>query len=751
MSNKMDRKLNSFVRRDVDRENQALIEFKKNKQKMVEEEEDRKVVREGPSTWERNQTRDQERDFQTKLCKNALAKQHLMQMKEKALQKAQEKGQKDLEMSKTLFDLDARELRHQKEQNPQLKEIQRKKCLEDISRINSYTKEQAEKRRKEEEEAELVRIEMEEKLLQRKMEEGVRSRRQMLTSQSVSEKLMYLKMKEAAVKAERDERSLVNGLAKRQAEQEKERKEKAEEKAKAIQSITAHMQKMIQERAQREEAERQGNAHWLQAQKEADRSFLEENKLKAQRTKEELVQLQKFNKFMEAEKLHIQRTLARRDYGTAKHTLGGGVSFSCDEGNGCIVADVSDPKKQLDTVQELTQDQKEMGQLCPAPPPAELRTDSKRSKHILERRHMDRENKMMVDLRIRKQKMIEEEEDRRALREGRSTLEALLRRDQERDFQTKLCRNALAGQHLMQMKEKALQKAQEKGQKDLDMSKNLYDLYVQEQRRQEEQKPLLIEAERKKCLEDISRINFYTKEQAEKRRTEEEEAELVRIEMEEKLLQRKMEEGVRSRRQMLTSQIVSEKLMSLKMKEAAVKAERDERCLVNGLAKRQAEQQKQQKETAEKNAKVIQSISAHREKMIQERAQREEAERQGNVDWLQAQKEADRSFLEENKLKAQRTKEQKIQLQKFNKFMEAEKLHIQRTLARRDYGTARNTLGGGVSFSCDERNGFIVADISDPKKQLDTVQELTQDHKDSLPILTSHPSSIPPNPLEAKI
>ncbi|TNN23432.1 hypothetical protein EYF80_066447 [Liparis tanakae] len=499
-------------------------------------DEDSKTVERGQSTWEKSIIQDQERRLQTQLGRNALGGQHLLQMKENELQKAQQERQSKTDMEVFV----------------------------------------------------LVKI------------------------------------------------------------QEKQKKEKAEKNAEALQSISDHRLKMIQEREQREEAKHQRNAALLQDQKDADRSFLEDKELKAQRIRKEKLQFINLNDSLQAEILQIQQTPMRKD-----------------------------------PVKLLNKGHKDIVHLCPTPPPAELKKDSQRTSwvrklisspeavsvnHRLESCHLNSENRVLAELRTCKKQTAEAEEDGKIVKEGQSELEKIIRQDQERDCQTKLCRNALAKQHLLQIKEKKLQKAKEEQnqhKKDMEMAKKLNGLHTLELIQQEDQHTLLKQVEHKRRVEDISRKNSDREKKTEILRTEKERTKLACIEMEGKLLQRKADATVRYSRHSLTSLTV-EHLAFLKKEQAAATAERDEKNVVNGLAKRQAQQEKQQKEKAEKNAEALRSISDHRLKMRQEREQREEAQRQSNAAWLQDQKDADRSFLEEKELKAQRIRKEKVQLNNFN-------------------------------------------------------------------------------------
>jgi len=110
-----------------------------------------------------------------------------------------------MEMLKHLDGLHALEQRQQEEQQTLLKQVEHKRSLEDISRMNSYREENTEILRTEKERTKLACVEMEGKLLQRKADAKVRCSRLRSSSHTACEKLVSLKKEQAAATAERDE------------------------------------------------------------------------------------------------------------------------------------------------------------------------------------------------------------------------------------------------------------------------------------------------------------------------------------------------------------------------------------------------------------------------------------------------------------------------------------------------------------------------------------------------------------------
>ncbi|KAK9537590.1 hypothetical protein VZT92_005194 [Zoarces viviparus] len=112
--------------------------------------------------------------------------------------------------------------------------------------------------------------------------------------------------------------------------------------------------------------------------------------------------------------------------------------------------------------------------------------------------------------------------------------------------------------------------------------------------------------------------------------------------------------------------------------------DREERRIAKVVAQQEANQSRQQWEEREKNAKMLESIAEHRELMRREKEQRHKSIEQDTRDSLQAKKEADRMFSEEQQLKTRRMKDDRRKLQYFNATQTADKLARGQQLRREE-------------------------------------------------------------------
>ncbi|XP_031147455.1 trichohyalin-like [Sander lucioperca] len=322
---------------------------------------------------------------------------------------------------------------------------------------------------------------------------------------------------------------------------------------------------------------------------------------------------------------------------------------------------------------------------------ADQRARGRRFNSVVFRKCLDNENKLLIELKRRKEKMAKDE-DRKNEEMMQSKREKALRLEQEKSLQKKLQNCTTAKNLIQQIKKRELLKEEERLQegKYAEFLRSLDERHAQELRQEAEKKAELKKSNLQNQLENMSRRNLNIKREAQTLWTEEQKAKQDQLEMERKLLQRKTK-GVQSFRNIQTpKQIVSENLMALQEEKAATMALTEEQMLAKDLADREADLAKQQKEEEEKRAAMFQSIAAHRQNKIREKEQNEKAEHQSDADWIQAQMEADRLFLLKEKVKAQKIREDKIKLHNFNVAVAAEKRALLEELKREKRVAAKN-------------------------------------------------------------
>nr|XP_046241677.1 involucrin-like [Scatophagus argus] len=160
---------------------------------------------------------------------------------------------------------------------------------------------------------------------------------------------------------------------------------------------------------------------------------------------------------------------------------------------------------------------------------------------------------------------------------------------------------------------------------------------------------------------------------------------------EEMVHQRKTERSERDRKLQMRNQIVADNLAASNKDQATAMALKEEQRLAKDVAKIDAKDAERLKQKKDERAAMHQSISASNQSMIGLKKQREQDERQLCMNQLQMDKNADGLFMEETKVKAQKTKENNIQVSKFNANMASQKqAHLQQLKREEHEAEARN-------------------------------------------------------------
>ncbi|XP_044053220.1 coiled-coil domain-containing protein 173-like [Siniperca chuatsi] len=303
--------------------------------------------------------------------------------------------------------------------------------------------------------------------------------------------------------------------------------------------------------------------------------------------------------------------------------------------------------------------------------------------------YVQKENEAVMEFNREKQRTAEER-TRQYEEEMRSRENKALRQEQDKARQRQLYNQAVADHHIEQMKANKQLREEERQQEkeERDRLRGLDELHAQELRHQAE-----IKAESKKSclkyhLEAISSADLNREREAQKLKTEEEERKRVRLDIEGKQKQRKNDQAAKFRKHQILKEIVTDKLAVRMKEQAASTTLREEAKLSKEVAEQDAQVAKQQKDKEEKRAAMLRSISAYRETKIQEKKQKENAEQQSNLDWFQARKQSDRLFLEEEKQKAKRARENKIKCRVANVTLMAENRAILDRLKKEEQNAA---------------------------------------------------------------
>uniref|UniRef100_A0A3Q3JAP0 Trichohyalin-plectin-homology domain-containing protein n=1 Tax=Monopterus albus TaxID=43700 RepID=A0A3Q3JAP0_MONAL len=286
----------------VTKENEVLVKINRTRQRIEEEKRQKKEIsREHEEALRQEQRQKQENASQRRLAKQALDAFNLQQVKEK-----QQLRKKEIQLEKQSFkELHTEQPRDKQE--PKLRCL--KSTLEDIANKKLHREMEARKLEEEEKEIMHVHCDIEQKLQQRKNDQAEKFRKHQIAVQTVSDNLAALKKKQEAAATAASEMALSKALAKKEAKLAKEQKQKEEQRAAMLKSISAHREAVIQEKEQRVKAERESRRS-----QESDRLFLERQKQKAQRIRENNMMVRRINETIVEEKLRHEEQLKVEEY-----------------------------------------------------------------------------------------------------------------------------------------------------------------------------------------------------------------------------------------------------------------------------------------------------------------------------------------------------------------------------------------------------------------------------------------------------
>ncbi|CAK6954146.1 cilia- and flagella- associated protein 210 [Scomber scombrus] len=273
--------------------------------------------------------------------------------------------------------------------------------------------------------------------------------------------------------------------------------------------------------------------------------------------------------------------------------------------------------------------------------------------------------------------------DRDFLETVKAKEDEALRREQEKALQNKLKCQAVAEDLKNQMKDSELAKERHKleTRKDAEEIKHLEEIYQWERRMEEEQREKQKKDLMKAHLEHLMNRDIIKSTNAQKEEVEDERRKLfLSAKQKMTMLRKKKEKELLSEAQMRREQTLTK--LAVKQQE---QLDSEEQRIAKAVDERDAKQAQKQRDKEEKRIAMLESIAAHRERMIREKEQREKITQQTTRDTLQAKREGDKIFYEKQQLRAQRMREDARKLQRFHAAQMAEKSARHHQLRSEEY------------------------------------------------------------------
>ena len=313
------RKFNRALQKTyVEKENEALRKSKQEQRRNATEQK-RKEEEERRASLQEAMRQERERAHQRRLNNHSVKDFQVgqMQKKKELREKVRQQETEERDRLRHLDELHAKELRYQAQKKAESKKSNLKCRLEDMASRNLHREKEAQKLRMMEKERKRVESQVEEKQQQRKKEQAEKFRKRQIQIEIAAGKLAVRMKEQAATEALREQETLSKKLAEQHAREAKQQKEKEEKRAAMLKSISAHREAKIQEKKQKEKAERKSNLEWLQAQRESDRLFLQEEKQKAQTAREKQIEYRDFNVALVAKRRAMAEQLKREEHEAA--------------------------------------------------------------------------------------------------------------------------------------------------------------------------------------------------------------------------------------------------------------------------------------------------------------------------------------------------------------------------------------------------------------------------------------------------
>uniref|UniRef100_A0A671YSD2 Cilia and flagella associated protein 210 n=2 Tax=Sparus aurata TaxID=8175 RepID=A0A671YSD2_SPAAU len=264
----------------------------------------------------------------------------------------------------------------------------------------------------------------------------------------------------------------------------------------------------------------------------------------------------------------------------------------------------------------------------------------------------------------------------------KTQVDEALSQEKEKALQKKLERQAVVEDLKQQIKENEQVREQLKVEDKNDgvETQRLLELYLWEQRikkeRQAKEKKDLMEAH----LGRLSNRDHVRATDAQKQEAEEKQRKCF-LAAKQKMMKLRND---RKKELLREAEENGEKIMNKLTVRQQQQTDDEEQRVAKAVAELDAKQAQRQWEEEEKRAAMLKSITAHREKMRQEKEQRDKEGKQNNQESLQAKRESDRIFSEKQQLKAQQIKDDLKKLEDFNTRQMAEQSARKQQLRREE-------------------------------------------------------------------
>ncbi|XP_054643643.1 cilia- and flagella- associated protein 210 [Dunckerocampus dactyliophorus] len=331
-----------------------------------------------------------------------------------------------------------------------------------------------------------------------------------------------------------------------------------------------------------------------------------------------------------------------------------------------------------------------------------------------------KEREAQMELKQRR-KSASKELDKEYVEMMKAREDEALKREQERKQEKRLERQAVAEDLKKQIEENQLAREQQKLQtkKDGEEIQRLQELHQWELKLEEEtqakQKSEFMQAQ----LEHLAQRDISKAADTEQQEAEEAQRKLF-LSAKEKMVKLR-----RDKEQELLKEVQNrrEKIMDKLAMAQQEQTEQQEQRLAKAVAEQDAKRMQQQWEEEERRAAMMKSITAHREHMVQEKESDDSMRKEKERAALQAKKEADRIFSEEQKLKAQNTRQELQKLQGFNACQMVEKQARRQQVRRAEHGFEAKNL----ELLAEEEKAF-------EKYSLEVVQAAAAAQRSVLPL-----------------
>ncbi|KAK1902966.1 Coiled-coil domain containing protein 173 [Dissostichus eleginoides] len=233
-------------------------------------------------------------------------------------------------------------------------------------------------------------------------------------------------------------------------------------------------------------------------------------------------------------------------------------------------------------------------------------------------------------------------------------IDEALRQEQEKALRKKLEGQAVVGDLKNQMKEREQVREREKieNRKDGEEAQRLLELHHLEQKMEEERQAKLRRNLMHGHLEHVANSDLIRATNAKKQEAEEEQRKLFLSSKQKMIKLRKEKEKELFSEAQMRREWTMNKLTVTQQE----KTDDEEQRIAKAVVEQDEKLAQRKREEDEKKAAMLESITAHREFMRENKEQKDKTTKQSMMGTLQAMKEADRIFEEKQKMKAQKIK-----------------------------------------------------------------------------------------------